>query len=221
MHPWIIVGKDPSPDGGELVLARRDTEWEVRVGRETLMSSRAHGSEAELARLAFQAAPTARRLLVGGLGLGYSLRAVLDLAPEGGSVEVAELSSALVTWNREHVGALASHPLDDRRVRVSIGDVYDRIATAAPDALDAILLDVDNGPEPLVSASNARLYAPQGIAHCRAALRVGGVLAVWSAAPDEAYGRRLCEGGFETRSHRVRARAGGRRRHVVFVAVKR
>ena len=220
MLPWEIVETDRTLDGDDLVLARRGSEWEVRVGRDTLMSSRASGSERDLARLAFEVTPRARSVLLGGLGLGFSLRAVVDLLPADGRVELAEISEALVRWNHEHVGDLAGHPLRDPRVRVSVGDVFDRITRAAAGSLDAVLLDVDNGPAALVQPANHRLYGVDGTARCFAALRPGGVLAVWSAAPDDAYAARLRCARFEASVRFVRARPGGGRRHVVFVAVK-
>jgi spermidine synthase len=220
MLPWEIVETDRTLDGGDLVLARRGSEWEVRVGRDTLMSSRAYGSELDLARLAFEVTPHARWVLLGGLGLGFSLRSVLDLLPVDGRVELAEISDALVRWNREHVGELARHPLRDPRLRVSVGDVFDRITRAAAGSLDAILLDVDNGPSALVQQANHRLYGVDGTSRCFAALRPAGVLAVWSAAPDETYAERLRSARFEASVRFVRARPGGGRRHVVFVAIK-
>jgi spermidine synthase len=220
MLPWEIVETDRTLDGGDLVLARRGSEWEVRVGRDTLMSSRAYGSELDLSRLAFEVTPQARRILLGGLGLGFSLRSVLDLLPVDGRVELAEISDAVVRWNREHVGELARHPLRDPRVRVSVVDVFDRITRAAAGSLDAILLDVDNGPAALVQPANHRLYGVAGTSRCFAALRPGGVLAVWSAAPDETYAERLRGARFAVSVRFARARPGGGRRHVVFVAVK-
>ena len=220
MLPWEIVEIDRTLDGVDLVLAHRGSEWEVRVGRDTLMSSRACGSELDLARLAFEVAPHTRVVLLGGLGLGFSLRAVLDLLPVDGRVELAEISDALVRWNREHVGDLARHPLRDPRVRLSVGDVFDRISRAAAGSLDAILLDVDNGPVALVQPANHRLYTVDGTSRCFAALRPGGVFAVWSASRDDTYAERLRRALFTVSVRLVRARPGGGRRHVVFVAVK-
>lgn len=217
MLPWRVIDKAPIPDGTTLVLARRGDEWEISAGRYTIMSSRLHGSEEALAHLAFEKAPGARAVLLGGLGLGYSLRAVLDRLPASGRVAVAELAPAVVEWNRTHVASLAGRPLDDARVRVQVGDVRGAIRQAAA-AWDLILLDVDNGPGAIAQPSNAGLYDAAGIRSCRRALRAGGVLAVWSAGPDEGYLRRLRDGGFEASAHPVFARRGGRKRHVVFVA---
>jgi spermidine synthase len=219
MLPWNIVEAAKAPDGTQLLLASRGTEWEVRAGGHTLMSNRTHGSEMALARLAFEKVPDAKRVLLGGLGLGFSLRATLDLLPPDGRIVLAELSPALLRWNRERVGELAGNPLQDARVQVSVGDVCERIAEAAG-CYDGILLDVDNGPLALVHETNDRLYGDAGIRRCLRSLRRGGVLTVWSAGPDERYLRRLRRAGFDATAKSVAARPGGGKRHVVFVAVK-
>jgi len=244
MLPWVVIDQALTPDGTTLVLARRGDEWVVSAGGHTLMSSRMHGSEEALAHLAFDRAASAPgglgaqprsgvspqgpsagihfrreppRVLLSGLGLGYSLRAALDRLPASGLVTVAELAPAVVEWNRTHVASLARRPLDDARVRVHIGDVLGAIRRAAAE-WDLILLDVDNGPSAIAQSSNAGLYDAAGVRSCRRALRAGGVLAVWSAGPDEGYLRRLREGGFDASAQPVLARRGGRKKHVVFVA---
>jgi len=221
VKPWQTIEKALAPDGTEMVLARRDDEWVVRYGGKVLMSSRQHGSEDALASLALPRAAHRRAVLVGGLGLGFTVRATLDRIPVDAKVVVAELTPALLDWNRRLVGGLAGRPLDDRRTHVHIGDAVARIHEAKG-AYDAILLDIDNGPASMVHESNHRLYGPSGIAACRAALREGGVLAVWSAHHDERYLARLQRGGFEAESKVVPARgdAGGLK-HVIFLAVKR
>jgi spermidine synthase len=183
------------------------------------MSNRAHGSEDELPRLALREVPGASRVLLGGLGLGYSLRATLDLLPAGGEVVLAELSPSVVRWNRAHLADLAGRPLDDPRVRLFEGDVQDRIRDRA--AYDAILLDVDNGPSSFVHDSNAGLYSRVGVRAAFEALRAPGVLVVWSLTRDEPYLRRLREAGFTAAEHLVRARTGGRKKHVLVAGVKR
>jgi len=220
MLPWITVDETRSADGTVLTLARRGTEWEVRADGFVLMSSRTHGSEDDLARLAFAKVKRARKVLIGGLGLGFSLRATLDLLGPRGKVEVAEQSSSVVDWNRAHVGGLAGRPLEDPRVTVRVGDVRDRIGKARA-AYDLILLDVDNGPAALIHDANAGLYDATGIVACHVALKEGGALAVWAAGPDEAYLRRLQRCGFDASAVRVAPRPGaGGRKRVVFVAVK-
>ena len=220
MKPWETVEKSLAPDGTEMVLARRDGEWVVRYGGKVLMSSRQHGSEDALAELALPKARHRRAVLVGGLGLGFTARAALDRIPTDAKVVIAELTPALLDWNRRLVGKLAGRPLDDPRCKVHVGDVVDRIAEARA-AYDAILLDVDNGPGSMVHEGNHRLYGHRGIAACRIALAEGGVLAVWSAHHDEPYLRRLEKGGFAATARVVPARgpAGGLK-HVLFIAVK-
>lgn len=204
-------------DGTEFVLARRDDEWVVRAGGMLLMSSRMHDSEEELAALALARVAQPRSVLVGGLGLGYTLRAVLDRAAQQTRVTVAELVPAVVEWNRTHVRALARDPLGDPRAEVVVEDVFDVIARAQR-AYDVILLDVDNGPVGLSQARNQRLYSYRGVRRCLVALRPGGVLAVWSAGPNARFERRLAEAGFKVEVLQPLARKGSRGRHVVFLA---
>jgi spermidine synthase len=235
MLPWEIVARAAGPDGAEWALARRGDEWVVRAGGRVLMSSRQHGSEDALAALAFarlaaarrdaqgrgRSAPAAPTVLVGGLGLGFTLRAALDRLPEDARIVVAELVGALVEWSRGPVADLAGRPLEDPRVRLQQGDVLARIAEAKG-AFDAILLDVDNGPSPLAQPANERLYGEKGVRACRDALRGGGVLAVWSAGPDERYRERLERAGLVAEAQVVPARSGTSKgvRHVVFLGVK-
>jgi spermidine synthase len=218
--PWITVDETRAADGTVLTLVRRGTEWEVCYDGLVLMSSRTHGSEDELARLAFAKVPHATTVLIGGLGLGFSLRAALDLLGSRGKVVVAEQSPSVVEWNRTHVGGLAGRPTEDPRVTVRVGDVRQRIAEASA-AWDVILLDVDNGPAALVHDANAGLYDAAGIVACHVALKRGGALAVWATGPDDDYLRRLRRSGFEASAARVAPRPGaGGRKHVVFVALK-
>jgi spermidine synthase len=218
--PWITVDETRTGDGTVLRLVRRGGEWEVCHEGLVLMSNRAHLSEDQLARLAFAKVPRARTVLIGGLGLGFSLRAALDLLGPRGKVLVAEQSPSVVEWNRTHVSDLAGRPTEDPRVTVHVGDVRSCIAGASA-AYDLILLDVDNGPAALIHAANAGLYDAAGILACHAALKKGGALAVWAAQPDDDYLRRLRRGAFEASAVRVAPRPGaGGRKHVVFVAVK-
>jgi spermidine synthase len=221
MQPWEIVDRAKAPDGAELQLARRGDEWVIRAAGRVLMSSRVHGSEEALAALALSRVPGARTVLLGGLGLGFTLRAVLDrLAPDARAI-VAELVPALVAWNRAPVAGLAGRPLDDPRVRLQPRDVL-ACAAEATRAFDAILLDVDNGPAPLAHAANARLYGMKGIRACADALKPCGVLAVWSAGPDDRYLERLEKAGLAAEARPVPGRSGSSKgvRHVVFVATK-
>ena len=220
MLPWITLDETRTADGTVLTLVRRGTEWEVCANGFVLMSSRTHGSEDELARLAFAKVKPPRAVLVGGLGLGFSLRATLDLLGPRGKVVLAEQSASVVEWNRVHVGDLAGRPLEDPRVRVRVGDVRERIREARA-AYDLILLDVDNGPDALIHRANGPLYDATGIVACHVALKDGGALAVWATGPDDRYLRRLQRSGFDASAVRVARRPGaGGRKHVVFVAVK-
>jgi spermidine synthase len=224
VQPWQTVDRARVEGGTELVLARRGEEWVVRNDGRVLMSSRQHGSEDALATMALAALRRpggARTVLVGGLGLGYTLRATLDRIGPDARAGVAEICPELVEWNRGPVGQLAGRPLDDPRTRLQVGDVAARIAEARG-AFDAILLDVDNSPSSMVLAGNDRLYGGRGVRACVDALSTGGVLAVWSAGPDDAYLERLEQAGLEARAVTVPARgpgAGGAR-HVLFLGVK-
>jgi spermidine synthase len=221
VKPWQTIEKAKAPDGTEMVLARRDEEWVVRYDGKVLMSSRQHGSEDALAALALDRAKRRQAVLVGGLGLGFTVRAALDRLPTDAKVVVAELTPALLDWNRRLVGTLAGRPLDDPRTHVHVGDAVQRIQEAKG-AYDAILLDIDNGPGSMVHEANHRLYGPAGIARCREALRDGGCLAVWSAHHDERYLDRLQRGGFDAEAKIVPARGAlGGLKHVIFLAVKK
>lgn len=219
MQPWETLDRTTTPDGQELLLCRRGDELAVRVGGRLLMSSRQHGSEEALARRACGALAKARSpaLLVGGLGMGFTLRAALDLLPRSAHVLVAELVPALVAWNRGPLATLAGRPLGDPRVELATGDVG-AVLAAKSGRFDAILLDVDNGPAALTTPANAALYGAGGLANAHRALRSPGTLVVWSAADDPRFVRRLEQAGFRARSERVEARTGrGGSRHVLFV----
>jgi spermidine synthase len=221
VKPWENIDRATAPDGTELILARRGDEWVVREGGRVLMSSRVHGSEEALAAFALERVQHPRAVLIGGLGLGFTLRATLDRVGPEARVIVAEMVPELVAWNRGPVADLAGRPLDDPRVRLQMGDVAARIAEARS-AYDAILLDVDNGPSALNHVANGALYDNKGIRRCRDALRAGGVLAVWSAGTDARYVERLERAGFDVQVQVVPARGGGHGgvRHVVFVATR-
>jgi spermidine synthase len=219
MKPWELLGETETPDGTLMALTRRGHEHVLLADGKALMSSRARGSEEELARLGCERAAEqeAPRVLIGGLGMGFTLRAALDVLPADATVVVAEIIPELVAWNRGPLGPLADHPLDDRRVQVEVGDVADALREGVG-RFDAVLLDVDNGPVAFTVASNDTLYRDGGIALCHAALRPGGVLAVWSAWDDRKYEHRLRHRGFEVETHRVRARLHrGGPRHTLFI----
>ena len=188
VKPQLLIDRTITPDGKEMVLYERDGVYAIRVDGLELMSSRAHGSEEELARLVLSEVREKRaQVLVGGLGMGYTLRAVLNFRPPVFIVTVAELFPTVVAWNRSELARLAHAPLEDPRMRLLEGDVADLVADS-PNAFDAILLDVDNGPAAFTLARNQRLYGEHGIASMKRSLKPGGVLGVWSADPDAAFG---------------------------------
>jgi len=219
LKPQILLERSTTPDGCEIVLYERDGVYTIRVGGMELMSSRAHGSEEDMADLVLAELAARRpRVLVGGLGMGFTLRAVLDRLPAGGEAVVAELLPDVVSWNREHLAHLARTPLDDPRVTVVEDDVA-RVMTESPAAFDAILLDVDNGPAALTDRRNADLYRERGLAVVRRSLRTPGVLGVWSASPDRRFERVLRRAGFSVRTETVHARRGSKGpRHTIFIA---
>src|SRR5215510_12478432 len=184
MIPWTQIDTAEMPGGGALRLLQHGRDFAIKLDRHELMNSRLHGSEEALATLACaRIASHARpRILIGGLGMGFTLRAALDALGAGAQVVVAELVPAVVAWNRGPLAALSGHSLDDARVSVRAADVGS-VIRAEEAAYDAILLDVDNGPEALTRDANDRLYDPGGLGAAHAALRPGGVLAVWSAGP--------------------------------------
>jgi spermidine synthase len=219
VKPWTILGRTRTADGTELTLTQHTSDYAILANGQSLMSSRMHASEEALALLGCGRARTLRRprILVGGLGMGFTLRQALDWLPAAAEVVVAELVPEVVAWNRGPLGALAKHPLDDPRVRVEEGDVAATMRSS-PGHFDAILLDVDNGPAALTASSNAALYNRQGVATARAALRPGGVLAVWSVRDDPRFERRLRTAGFSVQRRRVRSRPGAGSKHTVLVA---
>lgn len=195
--PWVELGRAQMPGGHELLLRERSGSFEIRCDGRELMSTRAHASEETMARLACErlAGSDAAHVLVGGLGLGYTLRATLDALPTTAAVLLAELVPEVVDWNRGPLASVAERPLEDRRVEIYLGDVCDVLRTAQA-CFDAILLDVDNGPDSPTRRCNTWLYAPEGLALIVRALRSGGVLAVWSAEPSAGFEACLRHAGF-------------------------
>lgn len=222
MVPRELLGTADVPDGEPLRLFRRGRDFMIVVGRNELMNSRMSGSEEALARMAAERLGPSKtpHMLIGGYGMGFTLRAALADLPPGAIVTVAELVPGIVDWARGPMAELTAGCLDDRRVRIRIEDVGALIASATAD-YDAILLDVDNGPDGLTRDSNEWLYSAAGLASAKAALRPGGVLAIWSAGSDAAFTRRLKTTGFAVDEVASRARSNGKGpRHVIWFARK-
>jgi spermidine synthase len=222
MKVWELLGTASAPDGTDIRLTRRDDEYVILANGRPLMSSRLHGSEETLATLGCTEARGLKcpRVLVGGLGMGFTLRAALDVLPPAAIVIVAELVPAVVQWNRELLGGLSGYPLSDPRVRVEVADVGFTLR-ASRGRFDAILLDVDNGPAAFTVDVNAGLYDNSGVAAAHAALGPGGTLAIWSAWEDTKFEQRLRFHEFAVEVVRVRARLTKRgTRHTIFLARK-
>ena len=223
MVPRELIDTAEVPGGEPLRLFRRGGDYMIVLDRNELMNSRMSGSEEALAvmtieRLAGRAKP---HLLIGGYGMGFTLRAALGLLARDARVTVAELVPRIIEWARGPMAELAAGCLDDKRVDIVLDDVGAVIAAGAG-RYDAILLDVDNGPDGLTRAGNDGLYSARGLAEAKAALKRGGILAVWSAANDDKFARRLREAGFAVEEVAVRARQNGKGpRHVIWFATKR
>lgn len=224
MIRWVELDRAQVPDGGgELRLLQRGVEYSIMAdGGIELMNSRLSGSEEALASLAWEKirGRPGPRVLIGGLGMGFTLRAALAVLPDDAVVEVVELVPAVVRWARGPLAHLFAGSLDDPRTRILEGDVVASIA-ASNGAYDAILLDVDNGPEGLTRRANDALYDAAGLARAEAALSAGGVVAVWSSAPHARFTAALKASGLAAEEIRTPARKGGRgARHVIWLGVK-
>lgn len=221
--PWEEIDRAKIPGHeGDIILLKRGHEFSLRTAGTELMNSRVHGSEDALAELTCRRMKevSGPRILIGGLGMGYTLAAALNHSGQDAHITVAELIPAVVTWNRTHLGHLAGHPLSDPRVSVIEEDVA-LIINKRSSAWDAILIDVDNGPDGLTQTSNDRLYSRAGLRLSFSALRPGGILAVWSCGPDAAFSHRLTQCGFKTDTHTVRSRKPGKgSRHTLWIAQK-
>ncbi len=223
MKPRELIGTAKVPGGVELRLIRHGDDHVIMVDNNELMSSRVGGSEEALATMSCERLPKGiePHLLIGGYGMGFTLRAALAIIGSGGRATVAELVPEIIAWARGPMEKLTAGCLDDPRVDLIAGDVAAAIKSATK-RYDAILLDVDNGPSGLVRADNNGLYSMRGLAAAKAALRAGGVLAIWSAAPDAAFTRRLKDVGFKVEEITVRARSNGKGpRHTIWFASPR
>jgi spermidine synthase len=220
MLPWIQLDAASIPGGGgELRLKQRGTEFSIMLGTNELMNSRLSGSEEALATLAWERIKDRQRphVMIGGLGMGFTLRAALSVLPADARITVAELVPAVVDWARGPMAEVYKGSLDDPRVTVHLGDVAALIERSRA-AFDAILLDVDNGPEGLTRESNDGLYDYAGLRAAKAALRPKGVLAVWSQGPDQGFTRRLSTIGFDVKEEHIRAGRKRGARHVIWLA---
>jgi spermidine synthase len=219
--PWVHLDTATVAGGGELKLMRRGDEFSITAGGQTLMNSRFSSSETALAALACDRLSGRRncRVLIGGYGMGFTLRAALAGFDKDARIMVAELVPAVLKWARGPMAKLTANGLEDPRTSIHDGDVAQAIA-AAQATLDAILLDVDNGPDGFSRSANDRLYDLQGLEAARRALRPGGLLAVWSAAPNVAFTARLSRAGFAVEEIQERANKGRGGRHVIWIATK-
>jgi spermidine synthase len=223
MRPWTLLGTAKVPgEGVALRLMQRGDEFVIMAGTNPLMNSRMSGSEQDLATLSWGklAGRQSAHMLIGGLGMGFTLRAALEVLPADARITVAELVPEIVEWARGPLAPIFAGSLDDPRVTIAIDDVG-RVIGAGKARYDAILLDVDNGPEGLSRDGNDRLYTLGGLSKAREALRPGGVLAVWSAHPDVKFTARLKSAGFQVEEARVRERHGGKgARHTIWLATR-
>lgn len=223
MIPRVTIDSALVPGGGELRLVKRGDDYWIMLGANALMSTRLRGSEEALATLACERIAGRPRpsILIGGLGMGFTLRAALAALGRDSEVVVSELVPAIIGWARGPMAHVHAGSLDDPRVRIALSDVGDLIA-AARARYDAILLDVDNGPDALSRDTNDRLYDIEGLRRAKAALKPGGLLAIWSAAPDPAFARRLGKAGFAVEEVTVRAHAGRKgAKHMIWLATAR
>ena len=225
MNHWAALGKSKIPNSDkELTLSQCGDEFAIRISGVPgdLMNSRTHNSEEALAELACTRLKTHTdaQVLVGGLGMGFTLAAALNTVPPSARVTVAELIPAVVDWNQGPLGECAGLPLKDSRTRIHIGDVAELIVQPS-EGFDAILLDVDNGPEAMTHSDNEWLYSLKGLKAIHQSLRPEGIAAFWSARGDQLFTIRLKKSGFKVQTRTVRARAGKGSRHTIFLAQKR
>ncbi len=218
MKKWTTLDQALTPDGKTISLHEHDGSYAIRVDGIPLMSTRQHASEEKLAQLACAHLRGMRhaRVLIGGLGFGFTLQAALGAVPAGATVVMAEIFGAVIAWNRNPAFPLAAACMADPRVTVLEQDAGEVIRQARA-SFDSIILDVDNGPAALSTAGNARLYDSAGLHNARAALRPGGCLAVWSVAPDPAFERLMTRTGFAVEIHRSRSHVSSGRWHTLFL----
>jgi spermidine synthase len=212
MTPRELLATAQIPGGDEMRLYRRGTDHMILLERTELMSTRMSGSEEALATLTAKrlGSRAGQRWLIGGYGMGFTLRKALEVLPADAEVPVAELVPEIMEWAKGPMAELTAGGLADKRTRIHMGDVAEPIREGG---WDAILLDVDNGPDALVRAQNQWLYEPGGLAITKAALKPGGVLAIWSAGPDARFSKTLLQAGFRVEEQEVRGRSNGKGPH--------
>ncbi len=193
MKPIITLASCHTPEGARLSLIQHDRDFYLMLGSGQLMSTDACASEQTMAELACAALPARPRVLIGGFGFGFTLKRVASLCPAASTIQVAELLPEIIQWNREFLHEVNGHLMEDPRVEVKLGDVFDLMDGEEKNRYDAILLDVDNSPDPLVQKGNARLYARPGLARIRSSLNPGGRVVFWSANRDPAFARSLTQ----------------------------
>ncbi|MCP3875992.1 MAG: hypothetical protein GY699_22940 [Desulfobacteraceae bacterium] len=223
MIPWEEIDRAKVPgDNGDVVLRKRGTEFSIRTVETELMNSRVHGSEDALAQLTIERIKQkpGMQLLIGGLGMGYTLAAALGQLNSDAHITVSELIPAVIKWNQKYLGHLAGMPLNDPRVSIKQEDVTQTIKRGKS-TWDAILLDVDNGPKGLTREANNALYSTAGLKTSFLSLCPGGILSVWSSNPDEKFTHRLKQCGFNPQTKTVRARKSGKgSKHIIWLAKK-
>jgi spermidine synthase len=205
MKPWETLATAITPDGTRFELQRHDRDFLIHADGYELMTSGAHSSEDAMMALACPKPPADACVLIGGLGMGYTLAATLALMPPEGTVVVGEIVPEVIEWNRGPLGPLAGHPLDDPRAELVAGDVADLIR-GSESRFNAVLLDVDNSVDSFSQKPNFWLYTPDGLAAIRRSLRPGGALAIWSVGTDKTGERYLRKAGFEASTHSIRGR---------------
>jgi spermidine synthase len=221
LKPFRNLGKTQTPDGSQFSLHEHDGEFFLKLNGRQLMSTTSTTSELLLAQLPCDGLISSANpcVLIGGLGLGFSLRRVLELVGPGATVEVAELLPDVVAWNHEFLGEINGALLDDPRVRVIVGDVFDVIRRAGNAYYDAILLDVDNGPTSFVQAKNSRLYDSKGFGLISRKLKPGGKVAFWSACEEPGFLQNLSRAGFKAEAFPAKANEHAKRdAHVIYMA---
>ncbi len=220
MKPWNTVGEAVSPDGTRLELVEHDGEYVIKADDLPLMSTRMHFSEMELARLVCTKLKSNAKVMIGGLGLGYTLRSALDLIPKDGVVVQVELVPEVIEWNKGPLGPFNNHPLKDTRTKI-VQDDISKVIRQSQNNYDSIMLDVDNGPSTLVNERNAWMYTNQGLQSIRNALKNKGKVAIWSANDEPRFISHMKRNGFLAERHHIQAHKGkGGIRHVIFTGRK-